>query len=638
MIHNSLKTNMEQESKQVRKFDAEVGKVLNLMINSIYTNKEIFIREIISNASDACDKVRYQLISDSGLIDNIQNDILKIEVVVDKKNNIIRITDNGIGMNKEELISNLGTIASSGTQKLLERYSNEQRNHMDLIGQFGVGFYSSYMVAKKVSVISAKKNGDIGYEWISNGEGEYSIERLNKKLKRGTEVTLTIKDSELEFLDTYRIKHIVKRYSDHIKFPIELRDGKNNEIINRASAIWKKNSTEVSKKEYETFYSHVSNLSGKPLIILHNKSEGVIEYTNLLFIPDLKPFDLFQPDRKTKVKLYIKRVFISEEENNVIPSYLRFLRGVVDSEDLPLNISRETLQQNRVIQKIKKSITKKVLSTLKSEAKKQSAKYDLFWSHFGEVLKEGLCESILEEKDVLLEICKFHSTSSQNAMTSLDRYIDRMSKNQESIYFLNGDSIETLRNNPQLEGFKKRNIEVLLLNSHVDNFWVNVVHEYKNKKLQSVTDEAVDLSKIVSDDVKKSTQSSIKSQNQYSTLINFIKNILGDRIKNVIISSKLVSSPACISTTKGGMNSRIEKILIEQNQINTRSARIFEINPNHSIFIKINSAIISNNNESQLNRSIIEVLYGQACLIEGSSIEEPNNFISSLDFLLEKVL
>ncbi|RST70253.1 molecular chaperone HtpG [Candidatus Aquarickettsia rohweri] len=628
---------MTKSSKQIKKFDAEVGKVLSLMINSIYTNKEIFLRELISNASDACDKLRYESLDKPKLLDKSDNEF-KIKIKIDSKTKELIISDNGIGMNKKDLINNLGTIANSGTQKFIEQLSSK-KSDLNLIGQFGVGFYSAFMVSDKIKVITSKAGEKEVYEWISDGKGEYSIEDSNEELKRGTKIILKIKDSESEFLESHRIRHIINTYSDHVAFPIELiqEDGK-EEIINKASAIWTRNASDITEKEYEEFFNHVSHFPGKPWMTLHNKVEGTVEYTNLLFIPDSKPFDLFHPDRKTRVKLYIKRVFISEEGNELIPSYLRFLRGVVDSEDLPLNISRETLQHNKIVQKIKTSIIKKVLSNLKTKAEKEPKEYLNFWKNFSEVLKEGLCESTIEEKKLLLDICKFNSTLSENNdLISLDQYIERMGSNQNEIYFLNGNNIDALRTHPQLEGFKKRGIEVLLLTDHVDNFWINVVHQYKDKNFKSITNEKIDLNKIKKIDDENKTENINKDSEKNTKLINFVKEILKKKIKDVIISSKLVSSPACISTAEGGMNLRMEKFLIEQNQLHSKSAKVLEINPNHPIFKKIVSSLLNNNKDTELNKNLIEVVYGQACLIEGDSLDNPSEFAHKLNSLLEKI-
>ncbi|WPX96883.1 molecular chaperone HtpG [Candidatus Bandiella euplotis] len=625
-----------ENSKQIKKFDAEVGKVLNLMINSIYTNKDIFLRELVSNASDACDKLRYQAINDPKLMESVGE--FKIVVQIDRKEQSISISDNGIGMNKEELISSLGTIASSGTQKFVEQFANnDKKADLQLIGQFGVGFYSAFMVADSVEVISKKAGEKNAYLWASDGKGEYSIEKYSGLHASGTRITLKIKESETEFLEPYRLRHIIHTYSDHIEFPIELIDDEGkSEVVNKAAAIWMRNPSEVTQEQYEEFFKHASHSPGKPWMTLHNKVEGAVEYTNLLFIPESKPFDLFHPDRKTRVKLYIKRVFISEEGNDLIPPYLRFLRGVIDSQDLPLNISRETLQHNQVVRKIKKSIVKKVLSSLKTKADKEPEEYAKFWNNFSEVVKEGLCESTLEEKEQLLEICRFHSTNSQETTVSLDDYLSRMVEGQKEIYFLNGDNINALRANPQLEGFKKKGIEVLLLKDHVDNFWVNIVHKYKDMDFKSVTSENIDLDKVKDSDSKKEGEEE-KGKIEYPELLQFIKDVLKDKVRDVVVSSKLVDSPACISMPEGSMNPRMERFLIDQRQLHSKSARILEINPNHAIFKKINGSL-SNGEELQLNSNLVDVIYTQACLIEGDSVDNLSDFASKLNSILAKIV
>ena len=628
-----------KDNRQVKKFDAEVGKVLNLMINSIYTNKDIFLRELISNASDACDKLRYQSINNPKLVGEDPDFLITVQV--DKAKKTITVSDNGIGMSREDLINNLGTIAGSGTQKFLEQFTSNKKADLQLIGQFGVGFYSAFMVAKHIEVITKRAGDQDTYLWSSDGKGEYYIEKCNEDYLRGTKIILKIKESEEEFLEPYRIRHIIHTYSDHVEFPIELIDDEGKkEVINKASAIWMRNASEITEKEYEEFFNHVSHFPGKPWMTLHNKVEGVVEFTSLLFIPDNKPFDLFHPDRKTRVKLYIKRVFISEEGNDLIPSYLRFLRGVVDSEDLPLNISREILQHNKIVQKIRKSIVKKVLDSLKTKAEKEPEEYAKFWNNFSEVIKEGLCESTLEEKELLLEICKFHSTHSQDNFVSLDEYLSRIVDGQKEIYFLNGDNLASLRNHPQLEGFKKRRIEVLLLTDHVDNFWTNVIHKYKDKELKPISSKDINLNEIKAVEAKnnlKEKKSEKSTDKKYNKLIQFIKDVLKDKVKDVIISSKLVKSPACISIAEGGMNLRMEKFLIEQRQLNSKSGRILEINPDHPILKKINNSISGNAEELELNRDLIDVIYTQACLIEGAAIENPSEFASKLNSLLEKI-
>ena len=628
-----------KSDKQIKKFDAEVGRVLNLMINSIYTNKDIFLRELISNASDACDKLRYQSINNQSLIG--EDAEFAIEVQVNKQEKTITVSDNGVGMSKEDLINNLGTIAHSGTQKFLEQFTNNKKANLQLIGQFGVGFYSAFIVAEQVSVITKKAGEKDTYLWASDGKGEYSIEKASEDYPRGTKIVLKIKDTEEEFLEPYRIRHIVHTYSDHVEFPIKLIDNENKkEVINKASAIWMRNVSEITEKEYEEFFKHVSHFPGKPWMTLHNKVEGIVEFTNLLFIPDSKPFDLFHPDRKTRVKLYIKRVFISEEGNDLIPPYLRFLRGIVDSEDLPLNISRETLQNNQIVKKIRKSIVKKVLNSLKDKAEKDPQEYTKFWNNFSEVIKEGLCESTLEEKELLLEICRFHSTHSQKDLVSLNEYIDKMIDGQKEIYFVNGDNLASLRRHPQLEGFKKRGIEVLLLTDHVDNFWTNVVHKYKDRELKSISSKNINLNEIKNIQEKNEIKDKKSEENidkKHDQLIRLIKDILKDKVNDVIISSKLIDSPACIAISEGGLNLRMEKFLIEQKQLNSKSGRILEINPTHPIFKKISNSISKDDTETKLNKDLIDVIYTQACLIEGAAIENPSEFAFKLNSLLEKI-
>ncbi|EER22424.1 molecular chaperone HtpG, partial [Rickettsia endosymbiont of Ixodes scapularis] len=426
---------MTQEKK---KFDAEVGKILNLMIHSLYSNKEIFMRELISNASDACDKLRYLSQSNSALVAGDSN--FKITVKVDKGNGQIIIRDNGIGMNKEDLIENLGTIARSGTANFLKSLSGDSKKDNMLIGQFGVGFYSSFMVADKVTVTSRKAGEDKVHVWESDGLGEYIVLDSDKEFTRGTEIVLHIKKEEDTFLDHFRLKHIVKSYSDHIAIPIYFFDeAGNNEIqLNSASALWTRPKSEITEEQYKEFYKSLSYAVDDPWITMHNKNEGAIEFTNLLFIPSSKTFDLFHPDRKRRVKLYIKRVFISDENIDLIPSYLRFLRGVVDSEDLPLNISRESLQHNSVLEKIKNAITKKVLGELRKKKEESPEEYNKFWANFGGALKEGLCEATTDHEK-LLEVCIFRSAL-HNKMISLDEYIANFKEGQNTIYYLSGDN------------------------------------------------------------------------------------------------------------------------------------------------------------------------------------------------------
>jgi len=611
--------------KEIKYFGAKVDKVLNLMINSLYTNKSIFIRELISNASDACDKMRYQNIIGGNKIE----EKLNIKIEVDKNNQEIIFLDNGIGMNKDDLISNIGTIASSGTQNFITKCKNKNSN---LIGEFGVGFYSAFMVSEKITILSKKFDEDKIYKWESEGNNTYTIEEIkDHEMKRGTMIRLKIKSKSSEFLDYHRIKHVVKTYSDHINFSIFIvNDKKEKELINSKSALWIRNKEDISLKQYEYFFYHISYFSDKPWSILHNKIEGNISYTNLLFIPGTKPFESLHTNRKTQVKLYVKRVLISEKNNNIIPSYLRFVVGIVDSEDLPLNISRETLQNNNIVIRIKKNITKRIIASLNKICNEE--KYYVFWNNFGEILKEGLCENNDEEQINILKICKFYSTLNKEKLITLDNYISNMRKNQNEIYYLNGDNLNMLYNNPQIEGFRKRNIPVILLKDHVDNFWVNIIKEYKGIKLKSITNEKIDLDKInkINRDLERKDINNDKNYNMNAKLIYLIKEVLGKRVKDVVISSKLVNSPACISNSEGRMSLRMERVLMNHNQSNTQIAKIFEINPEHPVFKKI-KLYINDKNNSNLNKKLINSIFNLSLLIEGESLENPSEFAHTVN-------
>lgn len=620
---------MSKLRKTTKKFDAEIGKVLQLMIHSLYTNKDIFLRELISNASDACDKLRYESLSNPELL---QDETLKIQVITDKDNNTITIKDNGIGMNHDDLVKNLGTIANSGTQKFLQSLKDNSKTNLNLIGQFGVGFYSAFMVASEVTVISKKAEDDQACVWQSAGEGEYSVGPYDKEHGRGTSVILKLRSQEIEYLEKHKLKHIITTYSDHISFPIELIDtDKKTETVNSASALWTRPKAQINDEQYNEFYHHIAHLPDTPWLRLHIKAEGNIEYTSLLYIPSVKPFDLFHPDRKSRVKLYVKRVFITDDEVKLIPPYLRFLRGVVDSEDLPLNVSRETLQDNIIIEKIRKSLIKKLLSELKTKAQSDKKLYREFWNNFGEVMKEGLCEPALEEKEQLLEACRFYSTKSEEDLVNLDEYIERMVEDQDTIYYITGDNLESLKKHPQLEGFIKRDIEVLLLADHVDDFWVHVINQYKNKELKSVNATDIDL-----DEIKKNDDAKDKTDHSNETkLIEFIKGVLSTKIKDVKISSKLVDSPACLAIPLGSMSVRMEKYLIDQKQLKSTSAKILEINPSHPILKKV-AADIANNNTNDETQDLVNIIYDQACIMEGQNIADPTSFMKRINYFLSK--
>ena len=615
-----------------RKFDAEIGKVLNLMIHSLYTNKEIFMRELISNSSDACDKLRYLSQTDNKLLDG--NSEFKIVVLVDKDARTITVRDTGIGMNRNDLNENLGTIARSGTQRFIDQLSGDNKKDSNLIGQFGVGFYSSFMIADEITVTSRKAGEDKVCTWHSDGQGEYTVSDTDREFARGTEVVLHVKADEESFVDHFRIKHIIKSYSDHVAVPIYFVDqnGLENQV-NSSSAIWTRSKSEISDEQYKEFYKSVSHAPDDPWLTMHNRNEGVVEFTNLLFIPSSKTFDLFHPDRKCRVKLYIKRVFIGDENIDLIPQYLRFLRGVVDSDDLPLNVSRETLQHNATIDKIKKSVTKKVLSELKKQKETNFDKYQEFWNNFGGALKEGLCE-VTSDHEKLLEVCIFRSAL-HDKMISLDDYLASYEGEDKTIYYLSGDNPEKLRNNPQIEGFLSKNIDVLLFTDTVDDFWVNVNGQYKEVEIKSVTRSDIDLNNST-DTSQEQDESGNHIEEGHAALVKYFKESLGNLVKDVTISKKLASSPACLAVAGGSMDIRMERYLIEQKQLSSASAKILEINPNHHIIKKISQEIDDKNKDGQ-NKELVHLLYDQACIIEGEPVYDVSAFSKRLNSLLEKV-
>ncbi len=626
-----------QETENL-KFDAEIEKILNIVIHSLYTNKEIFLRELISNASDACDKLRYESQLDPNLLDS--SDELKIIISTNKDKNELYIADNGIGMNRQDLIDNLGTIASSGTQKFLEAIKNSKDSSqtVELIGKFGVGFYSSFMVASEVIVESRKAGEEESWIWKSQGYGKYSISKLNDQITRGTKITLIIRPEENEFLDKFRIKNVVTTYSDHINSPVEFIDeeGK-SERLNSKAAIWTKPKNDVTQEEHNDLFRSVAHVGGEPWMILHNKNEGVIEYTNLLYVPSIKPFDLFHPDRRCSVKLYVNKVFITEDNVQIIPQYLRFLKGIIDSPDLPLNISRETLQNNRVVEQIKKSLTKRVISELGKKAKENLEEYTKFWTNFGAVLKEGLCEAMpTDEREALLSICRFHSTS-DDKLVSIDNYISRMKPEQEYLYYLTGNSLDSVKYSPQLEGFVSKGLEVLLFVDPVDDFWTSVVHEYKDQKFKSVTRADVDLDKFSprkKDEENKSDEK--KSEENTDSILQYFTKVLGNSVKSVKISKKLTDSPVCLAIDEGAMDLRMERFLREQKQLNYRTPKVLEINTKHPVIKNIMKSY-AENGENQTLEDMVHLLFYQACIVEGEEMDNANLFAKRLNNLLDKI-
>lgn len=617
-------------------FDVEVGKILQLMIGSLYTNKDVALRELISNASDACDKLRYLAVQNPDILKNGEE--LKITIQLDKQNRKVFITDNGIGMDKDDLKNNLGTIAKSGTENFIKSLTGDAKKDVQLIGQFGVGFYSSFMIADEVEVISKKYNAHKTYSWKSSGNGSFSISDTEEPMDRGTKIILHLKEGENDFLDRFHIKHVVQTYSDHINIKIEfIPETGSIEVLNSGSALWTKPASEITQEQYNNFFKNISHLPAEPYMTLHNKAEGVIEYTNLLFIPSIKPFDLFHPDRKGRVKLYVKKVFISEDLD-LVPAWLRFLRGLIDSSDLPLNISRETLQHNLVLEKIKKAVVKKVLSELKKKSDSNEEEYIKFWNLFGAVVKEGLCESH-EFKDKILEICRFYSSKSPDKLISLKEYLDRAKAGQDKIYYVTGESVEKIQGNPSLEAFVSKDVEVLFLIDTVDDFWVTTIDQYQGKDFASITRANVDLQNIgkdkKTDEQEKADEIKDVTDSKFDNLILKIKNILGDKVKDVKISKKLDQSPVCLSADAGAMDIRMERYLLEQKQILAASAKIFEINSHHKIIKSLNDNLGKAELENEISDTI-KNLFDQACIIEGEPVLDIKDFSRRMNLLMTK--
>jgi molecular chaperone HtpG len=618
-------------SEEKLSFQAEVSQLLDIVVNSLYSEKEIFLRELISNASDSCDKLRYSSLTDKSLSqDDDQN--LSIRISLDIKKKLLTIHDNGIGMSRDDLINNLGTIAKSGTKDFMKSLTGNKSKDVSLIGQFGVGFYSAFMVAKKVEVFTRKAGETDCWYWVSDGKGTFKINQSND-LQRGAKLVLHLRSEAKEFLEVERIKNIVKTYSDHISIPVILEtkdddDKINNETLNTASALWTRPKNEITETQYSEFYKHISHGYDEPWHTLHFRAEGAIEYTGLMFIPTNKPFDLFQPERKSKINLYVNRVFIADDLDGLLPSYLRFIRGIIDSPDLPLNISREMLQDNPQLRKIKKGLTSKILKELKNKIKNKED-YNIFWNSFGAVLKEGLYEDI-ERREDLLELCKFQTINAKSR--TLKEYIEGMNDSQNSIYYLTGESVDILKTSPQLEIFKNKNIEVILLTDPVDEFWISSVGKYKEHEFKSVMVSDNELDSIQNKNNSENTPSDSENDDKNDnilSLITIIKETLGSEVKDVKTSSRLVDSPVCLVGEEGGMSLHMERMMKQQGQSFT-NPRILEINPKHSLIIKLS------NQPKETVKEISHLLLDQARIIEGEAIPDRASFANRLSDSIEK--
>lgn len=636
------------DNKEKFEFGVEIKKILKLMIHSLYTNKDVAVRELISNASDACDKLRYKATQDDSLLGDDKD--LKIKVEIDKEKRTIAIVDNGIGMDRAELISQLGTIAKSGTEAFFKKLGNDDAKNIQLIGQFGVGFYSAFMIADKVEVISRKAGKKKVNKWISEGEGSYTVEEVNEEYPRGTRVILYLKKDQDDFLDKIYLGNIIKLYSDHINVPVELQmDDGHFKVMNQGLALWTRPKNEITKEQYQEFYTHVSHMPGEPFLTLHNKAEGIVEFTNLIFIPDRKPMDLYLPERESRIKLYVKKVFITDDAVQLLPPFLRFARGIVDSEDLPLNINRESLQYNNLVEKIKKSLTKRILSELEKKMNDDPEGYKKFWENFGPVIKEGLCEGSIYNTEIL-NICKFYSSKSPNKLTTLNEYLERMPQKQENIFYITGDSVQALENSPQMEGFKDKDIEVIYLIDTVDNFWVTVQNDYKGKEFKSITKGDIDIEnlndeetdnkndedkEIKFDDEKEEKKEDLKdiTNSKYDNLLTFIKDTLKGKINDVKISKKLTSSPVCLVADKKAMDIRLERYLLDQQQIQKGMLKNIEINTKHPIIKEIEENI-NKPEKLEAMQELVEMLFDEACILEGEPVANPGEFAKRLNILL----
>ncbi|CAA7617518.1 Chaperone protein HtpG [Magnetospirillum sp. LM-5] len=619
-------------AEEKREFQAEVAKLLEIVVHSLYSNKEIFLRELVSNASDACDKLRYAAQTEPHLTEG--DGEYKIRLTVDTAAGTLTIADNGIGMNRDDLVANLGTIAKSGTAEFMSRLSGDQSKDMALIGQFGVGFYSAFMVADKVRVVTRKAGEQHGWAWESDGKGSFTIAPF-EGAARGAAITLTMRDDAKEFLEGHRLTSIIKRYSDHIAIPVILAEGdgggEGDKTINSASALWTRSKSEISAEQYKEFYHHVAHAFDEPFLTIHYKAEGAIEYTGLLFVPGSKPFDLFSPERKNHLKLYVKRVFITDQAEGLLPPYLRFLRGIVDSQDLPLNVSREMLQHNPVLAKIKTGLVKRVLSELKKKAEDDQAAYLTFWEEFGPVLKEGIYEDF-ERKAEILALSRFRSTAT-DGWTSLAEAVARMKDGQEALYFATGDSVESLKKSPQLEGFLAKGIEVLLLTDPIDEFWVPAVGEFEGKALKAVTEGGLDLGKIKGCDKAEEDRPAPADSGDLDLLIAGLKLALGDAVKDVKASERLTSSAVCLVIEEGQMSMHLEKLLKAHRQLDREQPRVLEINPRHPLIKSLAAAIKAKGREGIDDQAWL--LYDQARIVEGEAPTDPVAFARRLAQVME---
>ena len=628
----------ETHTRETLGFQAEVKQLLKLMIHSLYSNKEIFLRELVSNASDAADKLRFEALTDKALYENDPN--LEIRITFDKAARTVTVSDNGIGMSRQEVIENIGTIAKSGTREFFDNLTGDEAKDAHLIGQFGVGFYSSFIVADKVTLVTRRAGltSEHGVRWESDGSGEYSIEMVERP-QRGTEVTVHLREGEDELLNGYRLRSIIRKYSDHITLPIRMqkeewdKDKNENrlteeyETVNQAGALWARPKNDITEEQYHEFYKHVAHDFEPPLAYTHNRVEGTKEYTQLLYIPARAPFDLWDREHRRGIKLYVRRVFIMDDAEHLMPLYLRFVRGVIDSNDLPLNVSREILQESRDVEMIRAGSVRRVLSMLEDLAENQKEKYATFWKEFGRVFKEGLGEDHAN-RERIAKLARFASTQndSDEQNVSLADYVSRMKEGQDKIYYVTAETYAAAKNSPHLEIFRKKGIEVLLMSDRVDEWAATYLTEFDGKPLQSVAKGGLDLGKLADEEEKKEQE---KEAGEYKDLIERIKTTLGEKVKDVRVTQRLTESPVCLVADEHDMGMHLERLLKAAGQNVPGTKPILEVNPQHPLVQRLK-------NESDETRfgDWSQVLFDQALLAEGGQLEDPAGFVKRLNQLV----
>lgn len=643
MTEAKMKT---EENNFDRTFETDVSRLLDIVANALYSNRDVFLRELISNAADACDRLRYEALQNSSLTE--KSAPFNITITPDNNDLTLTIADNGIGMSEADLIENLGTIARSGTAAILDNLKDAgNEKDMSLIGQFGVGFYASFMVAEHVEVVSQKAGEDKAYFWSSDGKTGFNIreatddEATALKDNHGTSITLKLKSDAIDYLLDDKINEIVLSYSDHIEVPIYLnsdinKEKEENAPINAASALWTRPKNEITDEQYKEFYHHIGHAFDDPILTAHWTAEGVIEYTSLLYIPAMRPWDLYDPERKSSLRLYVKRVYITDQLQSLLYPWLRFVRGVVDSQDLPLNISREMLQNNIVVTKIRNGITKKILSEIDKLSKNDEAAFASLWGQFGAVVKEGLYDAI-EHRDHIFKICRFFSTNDPEKQTSLHDYIARMRDGQENIFYITGENAESLRHSPQLEGFKSRGIEVLLMADTVDEFWLQQISEFEGKKFQSVTKGSIDLSAFDEDGAKDEKKEEVSDNENLKKLTNFLANELQAHISGVRISKRLTDSPVCLVAADNATDMNMEKVLKIHQNYTPETKRVLEINPTHKLIEKL-STMAQEDQTNDLLKDSAQMLMDQALIIQGESLPDPAGFAKRMAQFMEKGL